>query len=411
MSKRVVVTGVGVVAPNGIGKEAFWQALITGLSGVRSIRRFDSSSLPTRVAGEVTQLDPLQYFEPHELKKVDRSNVFALAAGLMAMDDSGIDLKHQDLERVGSSVGNAVCGIEYAQKESDIIYGKGPRWGSPYLAIAFFPCGSNGLLSIRLQMKGPVLTFCNGNTSGTDAIGMAYRMVRSGKADVMLAGGTEAPLIPLFIGSMARDGWLSKANDLPETASRPFDRSADGMVLSEGAGMVVLEEYEHARARGARIYTELVAYSTVNSAYDIFHPEPNGYGIERSMNETLREAGLTPSSVSWVNAQGFSIPEYDRVERRCVHNVFAGPSEFPRVSAVSSWIGNPIGALGGIQAVASALAMERQAIPPHQAVSMEDSPDRIRLVERGSEETDVSVIVQNSFCFMGKSSSLVFKRL
>jgi 3-oxoacyl-[acyl-carrier-protein] synthase II len=410
MNKRVVVTGVGVVAPNGVGKEAFWQALMQGLSGVHSIRRFDPSSLPTRVAGEVTGLDPLQYFEPHELKKVDRSNVLALAAGLMAFGDSALDLKRQDMERVGSSVGNAVCGIEYAQKESDVIYGKGPRWGSPYLAIAFFPCGSNGLLSIRLNMKGPVLTFCNGNTSGTDAVGMAYRMIRGGKADVMLAGGTEAPIIPLFVGSMSRDGWLSKENDRPDQASRPFDRGADGMVLSEGAGMVVLEEYEHARARGAHIYTEVISYSSVNSAYDIFNPEPNGYGIERTMKDTLREAALSTASVSWINSQGFSISAYDQMERRCVHNVFGDLPEFPPMSAISSWIGNPIGALGGIQAVASALAMDRQMIPPHKAVEVEASAHRIHLAPCGPQEIDVSVIVQNSFCFMGKNSSLVFQR-
>jgi 3-oxoacyl-[acyl-carrier-protein] synthase II len=228
---------------------------------------------------------------------------------------------------------------------------------------------------------------------------------------VMLAGGTEAPIIPMVIGSMSRDGWLSKENDEPYQASRPFDRSADGMVLSEGAGMVVLEEYAHAVSRGAHIYTELISYSTVNSAFDIFTPEPNGYGIERTMKDTLREASLLPQSVSWINSQGFSIPMYDQMERRCIHNVFGELEKFPPMSAISSWVGNSIGALGGMQAVASALAMDRQMIPPHKTVHVEESPHRIRLAESAPQKTDVSVIVQNSFCFMGKNSSLVFQNV
>ncbi len=410
MAKRVVVTGAGVVAPNGIGKEAFWQALTNGLSGVRSIRRFDPSALVSRMAGEVVDFDPLAYFEPHELKKVDRSNVFAVAASQGALDDAGLDFSRENGERVGSSIGNAVCGIEYAQKESEVIYGKGPRWGSPYLAIALFPCGSNGLLSIRFKMKGPVLTFCNGNTSGTDAIGMAFRMIKAGRADVMLAGGTEAPLIPLFVGSLAKDGWLSRRNDAPEKASRPFDRQADGMVLGEGCGMVVLEDYDHAKARGARIYAELAGYSSVNSASDIFSPEPNGLGIVRTMQEALREAGVSPQDVDWVNSQGFSILEFDRMEARCIGSVFPGLENGPRVSAVSSWIGNSIGALGGIQAVASALALEHQLFPPQDNVEEPDPAYPVRLMGRHAEEGPIEVIVQNSYCFMGKNSTLVFKR-
>ncbi len=411
MTHRVVVTGVGVVAPNGVGKEAFWQALITGLSGVHSIRRFDPSRLATRIAGEISDLDPLNYFDPHELKKVDRSNILAVAASEDAIRDAGLDLARENGERMGSSIGNAVCGIEYAQKESEVIYGKGPRWGSPYLAIAFFPCGSNGLLSIRFKMKGPVLTFCNGNTSGTDAIGMAYRMIRGGKADVMLAGGTEAPLIPLFVGSLARDGWLSRRNDAPEKASRPFDRQADGMVLGEGSGMLVLEEYAHAKTRGARLYGEISGYSSVNSAFDIFTPEPDGLGIVRTMKEALKESQLTPQDVDWVNSQGFSIPAFDQMETRCIGSVFAGAGEGPRVSAISSWIGNSIGAMGGIQAAASALALEHSVFPPQD--NLEDPhPDHpVRLVGRAAEEGKVNVVVQNSYCFMGKNSSLVFRRI
>lgn len=410
MSRRVVITGVGVVAPNGSGKEAFWQALAQGLSGVQPIRRFDSSPLAARIAGEVTDLDPLDYFDAHELKKVDRSNVFAVAGGAQAIRDAGLDMGRENPERIGSAIGNAVCGIEYAQKESDIFYKKGPRWVSPYLAISFFPCGSNGLLSIRFNMKGPVLTFCNGNASGTDAVGMAYRLIRGGKADVMMAGGAEAPLIPLFVGSFARDGWLSQRNDSPEKASRPFDRAADGMVLSEGAGILILEELSRAQARGARIYAEISGYASANSAFDVFHPEPNGMGIVRTMKTALQEARQSPQQVDWVNAQGFSIPAYDQMESRCVQEVFSSVNHRPRVSAVSSWIGNPIGALGGIQAVLSALALERQAFPPQENLEDPDPAYPLHWMGRRPEPGAINVVVQNSYCFMAKNSSLVFQK-
>src|ERR1035437_8059753 len=206
--RRVVITGLGVVAPNGRGKEAFWQALTVGLSGVRPIRRFDPSGLPARIAGEIADFDGKECFPAHELKKVDRSNLYAMAAGLMAVQDSGLDLGKENPERIGSAIGNSVGGIEYVDKEVDVMRDRGPRWGSAFLAIAFFSCGTNGLLSIRFGLKGPVLTFCNGNASGNDALGMAYRTVQSGRADVMLAGGTEAPLIPMLVGSLAQDGVL-----------------------------------------------------------------------------------------------------------------------------------------------------------------------------------------------------------
>jgi len=405
---RVVVSGVGVVAPNGIGKEAYWQALLGGLSGVHSIRRFDSTSLDCRLGGEVKDLRPEDFFAPHELKRVDRSNILAVAATELALRDAALDLTQENGEQIGSAIGNAICGIEYAQNESDVMYGRGPRWGSPYLAIAFFPCGSNGLISIRYRMKGPVLTLCNGNTSGTDAIGMAYRLLKAGRAQIMVAGGTEAPLIPLLVGSMAQDRWLSRRNETPQEASRPFDAQADGMVLSEGSAMLVLETEEHARARGARIYAEISGYSSVNSAYDVFRPEPNGFGIERTMLETLEQAGHRPEDVDWVNCQGFSIPEFDAMESRCIRDVF-GLAQ-PYASAISATIGNPVGALGALQAAASVLAIHQGQRPPHPVYIDAAAHSGIRWVSPAQSQADIQVVMQNSFCFMGKNSSLLFQK-
>ena len=269
MKQRVVVTGLGVVAPNGVGKEAFWQALTDGLSGVRTIRRFDTSSYLSRIGGELVDFDFKRFFDAREVKKTDRSSLYAIAAGLMALEDSRLDLAQENRERIGSSIGNAIGGVDYAEREIDVLNERGPHWTSPYLATAFFPCATNGLLSIRLGLKGIVLTFCNGNTSGADAIGMGYRTVQSGRADIIFAGGTEAPLVPLFLGSLAKDGFLSKRNADPEKAPRPFDLDADGMVLGEGAALMVMETLDHARARGATIYGEIIGYASGNSAFDV----------------------------------------------------------------------------------------------------------------------------------------------
>lgn len=407
MNKRVVITGVGVVAPNGVGKEAFWQALSKGLSGVRPIRRFDSSSVGTRIAGEIVDFEPLDYFEPHELKKMDRGHLYAIVASLFALQDSRLELSEENCERVGSSIGNAVCGIESTQNESEVIWERGPRWGSPYFAISFFPCGANGVLSIRLGIKGPVLTFCNGNTSGTDAIGAGARLIQNGRAEVMFCGGTEAPLVPLLVGSMSRDGWLSCRNEQPEKASRPFDRRSDGMVLGEGAGVLVLEEYEHARRRGATIYGEVAGYFNTNSAFHLFNPEPNGDGLVRTMREALKEAHVTPAEVDFINAQGLSLPAYDHMESRCIQEVFSG-SHLPQVSAVSSWIGNSMGAMGGIQGVVSALALKYQTLPPHAETQ---EPEEISLAGSSAIATPIRAVVQNSFCFMGKHSTVVYKKM
>lgn len=409
MSTRVVVTGLGVVAPNGVGKEAFWQALITGLSGVHSIRRFDASCFSSRIAGEVDTLNPLDYFEPKELKKVDRSNVYAVAAAQMALADSGLNLDREDRERVGSAIGNSLGGVDFVDKEIDVMRQRGPHWGSPYLAIAFFSCGTNGLLSIRLGLKGVVLTFCNGNTSGSDAIGMAYRTIQSGRADVMFAGGTEAPIVPLFLGSLAKDGMLSQKNDAPTQASRPFDQAADGMVLSEGAGLLVLESRDHAQARGAHIYGEIAGYASGSSAFDLLRPETNGHGLVNTMRRALKEAHLTPRDVDTVHGQGFSLRDYDDMEARCIRDVFH-PTADPLITAISSSTGNAMGGMGGWQAVASALMLDRQARPPVANLTQPANTYPLNLVQTPRQPRAVDHLVQNAFCFLGKSSTLVMRR-
>ena len=411
MKRRVVISGMGIVAPNGRRKEAFWQALIRGLSGVQTIRRFDASPLPTRIAGEIQDFDPLEFMDAQEAKKMDRNHQLALAASLMAMEDAGLTQRSiESSERIGSAMGNAVCGLGTMDQETQVLWERGPRWGSPYFAIAFFCCGANGVTSIRLHLKGPILTLSNGNTSSTDAIGAGFRLIQSGRADVMLCGGTEAPLVPLFVDSMSRDGWLSTRNDNPAAASRPFDRHSDGMVLGEGAAMLVLEDRQHALDRGATIYAEVGGYSSYSSAYHLLHPEPNGLGLVRTMNAALREAGVERENVDWICAQGLSMLDYDRMESRCIRKTFGEDQAGPPVSAITPLVGNPLGALGALQGAACALALRHQVMPPHANVSAPDSQYPIRLSPPQGEPSALNAVLQNSYCFMGKHSSLVYQR-
>ena len=409
-NQRVVITGVGVVAPNGIGKEAFWQALMNGLSGVRPIRRYDTHLLGSRIGGEIASFDPLVYFEASDLKKMDLSNLYALASAQMALEDSGLDLKSENLERFGSAVGNAIGGVDYVNHEIDVSRKKGGRWVSPYTAIAFFSCGTNGLISIRFKFQGVILTLCNGNTSGTDAVGIAYRTVQSGRADVMLAGGTEAPLIPLFLGSLAKDGFLSTRNADPESAQRPFDLGADGMVLGEGAALIVVESLEHARARGARIYAEIIGYAGGNSAFDALRPDPNGSGLISTMRRAMQEGRIQPAEVDAIQGLGLSVREYDDMEARCIQETFEESGQNPWVTAVSSHVGNSLGALGGFQAISSVLSLTHQKVPALLNFERGNPRYALRMATPTHQPSRLDVLMQNAYCFLGKTSTLIFRR-
>lgn len=407
--RRVVITGLGIICPNGIGKEEFWKNLLSGPSGIRKVTRFNSEAQNSQIAGEIQEFDPLKYLQPKEVRHTDRSNRYAIAAALMAMEDAHLDIEKENRQRIGSVIGNAVCGLEFANKELEVMQNFGPRKGSPFLSVAFFPCGNGGLLSIRLGIKGEILTVSNGNTSGTDAIGMAYRIIQEGKNDVMFTGGTEAPLVPALLCSLNKLGVLSKKTDDLKKASRPFNQNTEGFVLSEGAGILVLEELQHARKRKANIYCEIVGYQSTNSAYDVFHVDISGKEMKRAIREILNEANIEPEDIDFVNAYGFSIKEYDIMEINSIESIFKERNTTFLISSISPITGNTLGAQGGLQGVTSAMAIKNKTIPPLSNCEFPYSGCNPEHLARIPSKKQINFALQTSLCFMGKNSCLLMK--
>ncbi len=407
--KRVVITGLGVVAPNGIGKEAFWKSLLEGQSGIKKLTRFSYGTENNQVAGEIQGFDALGYFKTKEIRHTDRSNRYAIAAALMALEDSRLSLEKENRQEIGSIIGNAIGGVEFANKELDVLRNFGPKRGSPFLSVAFFPCGTGGLLSIRLGLKGETITVSNGNTSGTDAMGMAYRIIQEGKNEVMFAGGTEAPLISAFLCSFNKLGVLSKTTDNPQKASRPFNQDTNGFVLSEGAGILVLEELEHALRRKANIYCEIVGYQNNNSAYDSFHTDTTGAEMKKAINDVLKEANTGPENIDYINTHGLSIKEYDITEMNSIKSVFEERTDGFSISSISPITGNTLGAQGALQGITSAMAIKNKIVPPLINCELSYSEKFSKHLTKKICKKDINFVLQTSCCFMGKNSCLLLK--
>ncbi len=406
--KRVVITGLGVIAPNGVGKKNFWKSLLKGQSGIKKLTRFSCGTENNQVAGEIEGFDALAYFKTKEIRHTDRSNRYAIAAALMALEDSQLNLEKENRQKIGSIIGNAVGGVEFANKELDVLRNFGPKRGSPFLSVAFFPCGTGGLLSIRLGLKGEALTVCNGNTSGTDAMGMAYRIIQEGKNEIMFAGGTEAPLISDFLCSFDKLGVLSKTTDNPQKASRPFNQDTDGFVLSEGAGILVLEELEHALQRKANIYCEIAGYQNNNSAYDSFHADTNGAEMKKAIHNVLKEANIKPENIDYINTHGLSIKEYDIMEINSIESIFKERNDGFLISSISPITGNTLGAQGALQGITSAMAIKNKTVPPLINCDLFYSRGFSKHLTRQICKKDINFVLQTSCCFMGKNSCLLF---
>ncbi len=405
---RVVVTGLGAVAPNGIGIASFWDNIVNGVSGIAPITRFDASKHDARIAGEVKGFDPLQWLEKKEARKMDRFIHYAVAAAQMAYDDSGLKVTDDNRERIGVFVGTGMGGIPALEESHKILLEKGPGRISAFFIPSIITNMASGQISMRFGMKGPNSCVCTACATGNHAIGDSFRIIQRGDADVMLAGGSEAVITPLTIGGFCAMKALSTRNDEPARASRPFDRDRDGFVMGEGAGLMVLESLEHARRRNARIYAELVGYGMSADAYHITQPAPDG--AVRSMRLALKDARVEPRQVDYINAHGTSTPAGDANETMAIKTVFGAHARTLAVSSTKSMTGHLLGAAGGIESVITVLTIVRGILPPTINYETPDPECDLDYVPNTARRAEVRYALTNSFGFGGTNASLLFKR-
>lgn len=407
---RVVVTGLGAVAPNGIGVETFWRSIIHGVSGIGPITRFDASKHDTRIAGEVQGFDPLQWLEKKEARKMDLFIHYAVAAAQMAYDDSGLKLTDDNRERIGVFVGTGMGGIPALEESHKLLLERGPGRISAFFIPSIITNLASGQISMRFGMKGPNSCVSTACATGNHAIGDSFRIIQRGEADVMLAGGSEAVITPLTIGGFCSMKALSTRNDEPTRASRPFDRDRDGFVMGEGSGLMVLEELEHARRRNAKIYAEIVGYGMCADAYHITQPAPEGEGAVRSMRLAIKDAKLTPSQVDYINAHGTSTPVGDVMETLAIKTVFGEHARSMAVSSTKSMTGHLLGAAGGVESVITVLTLVHGILPPTINYETPDPECDLDYVPNTSRRAEVRYALTNSFGFGGTNASLLFKK-
>ena len=407
---RVVVTGLGAVTPVGNSVPEYWRAICEGRSGVGLITRFDPKRLDARIAAEVKGFDPLKVIEKKELKKLDLFIQYALAAGVEAVEDSKIDFSQVDPTRAGALVGSGIGGILSILEWHKVILEKGPSRVSPFFIPSLIVNMASGQLSIRYKLKGPNSSVVTACATGNHAIGDAFKIIQRGDADVMVAGGSEAIIDELPLGGFAQMKALSTRNDEPQRASRPFDADRDGFVAGEGAGVVVLERAEHARRRGARIYGEIVGYGMTSDAYHMTAPDPDGDGAVRAMAGALRDGGLRPEDVGYVNAHGTSTPYNDKTETLAIKHVFGDHARQLAVSSTKSMTGHLLGAAGGIEAIVTVLALHHGILPPTINYEKPDPECDLDYVPNVARKTEVDAALSNGFGFGGTNATLAFRR-
>jgi 3-oxoacyl-[acyl-carrier-protein] synthase II len=409
-NRRVVVTGVGLVSPVGIGTEATWQALLAGRSGAGPITLFDASQHSTRFACEVKGFDPLEWIEKKEVKKVDRFIQFAIAASDLALKDAAYPVPPAEAGRAGVFIGSGIGGFATIEREHEALLKGGPRKISPFFIPSAIVNLASGWVSIRTGAKGPNSATCTACTSGAHAVGDSYRLIQHGDADVMIAGGAEAAITPLGVGGFCSMRALSTRNDAPEKASRPFDRDRDGFVIGEGSGIVVLEELEHARGRGAKVYAEVVGYGMSGDAYHISAPREDGDGAVRVMRAALEDAGVGPEAIDYINVHGTSTPRGDVVETIATKTVFGDHARRLALSSTKSMTGHLLGASGGLEAGIVALALRDQVLPPTINHENADPECDLDCVPNQARKASVRYAISNSFGFGGTNGALLFKR-
>ena len=407
--RKVVITGLGIVSPVGTGVGEAWPNIVAGKSGIDRITRFDASTYPTQIAGEVKGFDVTKWLAPKEARRFDVFIHYGIAAAIDALKNSGIDLDHENREQIGVCIGSGIGGLPLIEDTHDAMLAGGMRKISPFFVPGTIINMIAGQLSIMYGLKGPNLALVTACTTANHCIGDAGRLIEYGDADVMIAGGAEATVSPLGVGGFCAARALSTRNDAPEQASRPWDKDRDGFVLGEGAGVLVLEEYEHARKRGARIYCELAGYGMSADAHHITAPCADGEGAARCMVNALRNGGVNPDQVDYINAHGTSTLLGDIAETVAVKRCFGEYAKKLAVSSTKSMTGHLLGAAGGIEAVFSAMAMHKQIAPPTINLVNQDPQCDLDYVPNTAREMKISVAVSNSFGFGGTNASLVFR--
>src|SRR5690348_15005598 len=411
MKRRVVVTGLGIVSPVGNDIKTAWDNIVAGRSGIGPVTHFDASTFPTRIAGEVRDFDPAQHVPPKDVKKMDPFIHYAIAASVQALADAGMHPHEHDEERIGCAVGAGIGGISTIEKTSITFHEGGQRKISPFFVPSSIINMASGDLSIMLGLKGPNIACVTACTTATHNIGLAMRMIQYGDADAMLTGGAEFSVTATAVGGFCSARAMSTRNDDPTRASRPWDKDRDGFVLSDGAGLLVLEEYEHAKARGAHVYAELAGFGMSDDAYHITAPSEGGEGAARCMENTLKDAGVNPDEVQYINAHGTSTPLGDVGEVLAAKRVFGDHAYKLAVSSTKSVTGHLLGAAGGVEAIYTLLAMRDGVLPPTINLDEPSEGCDLDFVPNAAREGKIDIAISNSFGFGGTNGTLLFKRI
>lgn len=409
-NQRVVVTGLGVVAPIGNTLEEYWEALLAGRNGIGKITQFDPTNHASQMAGEVKGFDPHQYLERKQAKRMDRFAQFALAASFQALSDAKLEINDLNAEQVGVVIGTGIGGLKVLEDQQETYLNRGPSRCSPFMIPMMIANMAAGLTAIHVGAKGPNSCPVTACAAGSNAVGDAFRIIQRGEAQAMICGGTEAAVTPLGVAGFAAAKALSTRNDNPENACRPFDRDRDGFVIGEGSGILILESLEHAKARGARIYGEIVGYGMTCDAYHMTSPTPEGTGAARAISLALKDGDLTPENVSYVNAHGTSTTTNDITETKALKKALGKAAYDITISSTKSMTGHLLGGSGGIEAVATVMALTHNKIPPTINLTTPDPECDLDYVPHHAREVTVNCALSNSFGFGGHNITLAFKK-
>lgn len=408
--KRVVVTGLGVVSPIGIGKDSFFQSLKEGKSGVDLITKFDTEGLSTKIAAEVRDFNPLDFIDKKEAKRMDRYTQFAVAASKMAVEDASLDVNSLDQDRFGVCIGSGIGGLETLESQYNIMIEKGPGRVSPFFIPMMISNIAAGYVSMTFNAKGPNMTVVTACASATNAIGEAYKIIQRNDADIMITGGTEASITPMAIAGFCSMKALSQRNEEPKKASRPFDKDRDGFVMGEGAGILILEDLEYAIKRGARIYAEIVGYGATADAYHITAPAPEGEGAYKAMKRAVADAGIDPKEIDYINAHGTSTELNDKFETMAIKKLMGDYAYEVMVSSTKSMTGHLLGAAGGVEAIACIMAITEGIVPPTINYEVKDENCDLDYVPNHARKAEVNYAMSNSLGFGGHNASILLKK-